>query len=173
MLRGMSHPARFPFKTLVVAGVLSFTFIDPVPPYVRIATDKDMVRKAEFYPFSSFSMYATFSDAPFTVKITDSAGKTVRFETDLKSHASETKKTYEAKLKELRKARKLKMDIVETPMEVKQEAARHTLTLVKARPQSAAWLSTQPDQTLVLHEIIITFDPEGKVVSNTTEITRL
>ena len=46
---------RFPFKTLLATGLLSFVLVDYPPMKVRLATDGDMVKKAEFYPLSSFS----------------------------------------------------------------------------------------------------------------------
>ena len=56
--------SRFPFKTLVATGVLSFVLVDYPPLKVRLASDADMVKKAEFYPLSSFSMYSTFFRNP-------------------------------------------------------------------------------------------------------------
>ena len=36
-------------------GVLSFVLVDYPPLRLRLATDRDMVKKAEFYPLSSFA----------------------------------------------------------------------------------------------------------------------
>ena len=59
---------RFPFKTLLAIGLLSFVLVDYPPLKVRLATDGDMVKKAEVYPLSSFSMYSTFSETPFLIQ---------------------------------------------------------------------------------------------------------
>ena len=86
---------RFPFKTLLVMGLLSFVLVDNPPLKLTFAHTKEMVKKAEFYPLSSFPMYSTFSESPFLVFVTDKAGGKVAIDTDLKTHASELKKTYE------------------------------------------------------------------------------
>src|SRR6188472_3709114 len=90
---------RFPFKTLLVMSVLSYLLVDYPPLRLRFAQSKADVKRAEFYPLSSFPMYSTFSDSPFHVYVTDSAGDPVALETTFQTHASELKKTYEVKLK--------------------------------------------------------------------------
>ena len=94
---------RFPFKTLLVMGLLSFVLVDYPPLKLTFAHTKDMVKKAEFYPLSSFSMYSTFSETPFLVFITDGAGQKIAIDSALKTHASELKNTYEMRLKALNK----------------------------------------------------------------------
>ncbi len=152
---------RFPFKTLLVLGVLSFVIVDNPPLKLTLAHDKDMVKKAEFYPLSSFPMYSTFSDSPFLVFVTDSAGQKVAIDTALKTHASELKKTYEVRLKQLKKKADLDGRVTDIPMELKTEAGRETLELLKARPTVQEYLATLPDQTLRLHEVVLTAGDDG------------
>jgi hypothetical protein len=152
---------RFPFKTLLVTGALSFVLVDHPPLKISFAHTRDMVKKAEFYPFSSFSMYSTFSETPFLVYVTDGDGQKVAIDTQLKTHASELKKTYEMRLKALKKSADLPGRLTDVPVTLKAEAGRDTLEVLKARPTVQAWLAGQPDQTLQLHEIVLTAGEDG------------
>ena len=152
---------RFPFKTLLVMGLLSFVLVDYPPLNLTFAHTKEMVKKAEFYPLSSFPMYSTFSESPFLVFVTDKAGRKVAIDTDLKTHASELKKTYELKLKAYKKQAGIGGRITDLPMNVKTAAGRSTLGLLKARPQVLEYLTTQADRTLQLHEIVLTAGADG------------
>lgn len=160
MVAGMKPP-RFPFKTLVVTGLLSFVLVDHPPLKLSFAHTKEMVKKAEFYPLSSFSMYSTFSETPFLVFVTNGAGQKIAIDTSLKTHASELKKTYEVRLKALKKRADLDGRLTDVPMELKNEAGRDTLELLKARPTVQEYLATQSDQTLQLHEVVLTAGEEG------------
>jgi hypothetical protein len=154
-------PLRFPFKTLLATGLLSFVLVDYPPLKLSFAHTKDMVKKAEFYPFSSFSMYSTFSETPFLVFVTDGTGQKIAIDTALKTHASELKKTYEVRLKALKKRAFLDGRLTDVPMELKAEAGRDTLELLKARPTVQDYLATQTDQTLQLHEVVLAAGEEG------------
>lgn len=152
---------RFPFKTLFVVGVLSFVIVDYPPLQVTLAHNRDMVKKAEFYPLSSFPMYSTFSEAPFLVFVTDGTGEKVAIDTALKTHASELKKTYEVRLKELKKQADLDGRLTDIPLEMKATAGRATLALLKARPSVQAFLATHPHKTLRLHEVVLSAGEDG------------
>lgn len=154
-------PPRFPFKTLLVMGVLSFVLVSYPPLKLQLATNKDMVKKAEFYPLSSFSMYSTFSESPFLVFVTDARGEKIAIDTSLKTHASELKKTYEVQLKAVKKQARLDGRVTDMPLQLKAEAGRTTLELLKARPTVQEYLATRPDQTLQLHEMVLTAGPDG------------
>lgn len=156
----MTQP-RFPFKTLLATGLLSFVLVENPPLKISFANTKEMVKKAEFYPLSSFSMYSTFSESPFLVFITDSQGRKVAIDTSLKTHASELKKTYEVRLKNLKKKADLDGRLTDIPMELKAEAGRDTLELLKARPAVKEYLATQTDPVLQLHEIVLTSEDDG------------
>ena len=156
----MNSP-RFPYKTLLVMGVLSFVIVDFPPLKVTLAHNKDMVKKAEFYPLSSFPMYSTFSESPFLVFITDGAGEKLAIDAALKTHASELKKTYEVRLKEQKKRADLDGRLTDIPQELKAAAARDTLQLLKARPQVQEYLSTRQNKNLQLHEIVLTAGTDG------------
>lgn len=154
-------PFRFPFKTLLAAGLLSFVLVENPPLRLTFAHNKDMVKKAEFYPLSSFSMYSTFSETPFLVFVTNGTGEKVAIETSLKTHASELKKTYEVHLKALKKRAGLGGRLTDVPMELKAEAGRDTLALLKTRRPVQDYLATQSDQTLQLHEVVLTSGGDG------------
>lgn len=151
----------FPFKTLLVVGILSFVVVDYPPLKLTLAHNKDMVKKAEFYPLSSFPMYSTFSETPFLVYITNAAGEKVPIDTALKTHASELKKTYEVRLKEQKKQAGLDGKLTDVPMELKTAAGRATLELLKSRPPVQEYLATLPDKTLRLHEVVLSAGDDG------------
>lgn len=150
--------ARFPFGTLVTLGALSFVLVDYPPLRIRYVHTPEMVRSAEFYPLSSFSMYSTFSDQPFTVYVTHH-DEPVAIEHTLKSHASELKKTYEAKLKALRAKRGGR--ILDLPAADREEAGRETLRLLCERQETRRWLAEQPDPLLKLHQVVLTTGEGG------------
>ena len=154
---------RFPFKTLLVMGLLSFVLVDYPPLKLTFAHTKDMVKKAEFYPLSSFSMYSTFSETPFLVFITDGAGQKIAIDSALKTHASELKKTYEMRLKALKKQGSLPGKLTDLPLAIKAEAGRDTLELLKARPSVQKVLASRDNQILRLHEIILSAGDDGIV----------
>jgi hypothetical protein len=154
---------RFPFKTLLVMGLLSFVLVDFPPLKLTFAHTKDMVKKAEFYPLSSFSMYSTFSETPFLVFITDGAGQKIAIDSALKTHASELKKTYEMRLKALKKQGSLPGKLTDLPLAIKAEAGRDTLELLKARPSVQKFLASRDNQILRLHEIILSAGDDGIV----------
>jgi hypothetical protein len=154
---------RFPFKTLLVMGLLSFVLVDYPPLKLTFAHTKDMVKKAEFYPLSSFSMYSTFSETPFLVFITDGAGQKIAIDSALKTHASELKKTYEMRLKALKKQGSLPGKLTDLPLAIKAEAGRDTLELLKARPSVQKFLASRDNQILRLHEIILSAGDDGMV----------
>ena len=153
--------SRFPFKTLVATGVLSFVLVDYPPLKVRLASDADMVKKAEFYPLSSFSMYSTFSETPFLVYVTNARGEKVAIDSSLKTHASELKKTYESQLKAAKQRAGQGGRLTDVPAELKMEAGRATLKLLKARPDVQTWLAARPDKILALHEIVLSAGKDG------------
>lgn len=154
---------RFPFKTLLVMGLLSFVLVDYPPLKLSFAHTKDMVKKAEFYPLSSFSMYSTFSETPFLVFLTDGAGQKIAIDSSLKTHASELKKTYEMRLKALKKQGALPGKLTDLPLAIKAEAGRDTLELLKARPGVQEFLATRDNQILRLYEIVLGAGDDGIV----------
>ncbi len=152
---------RFPCKTFLATGLLSFVLVDYPPLHIRFATDKDMVKRAEFYPLSSFSMYSTFSETPFLVFVTDPAGQKIALDSSLKTHASELKKTYELQLKALKKQADRDGRLTDLPLEIKAAAGLRTLELLKARPSVRDFLAPRPDQRLQLHEIVLSSGDDG------------
>ena len=153
-------------------GALSFVLVDYPPLKLTFAHTKDMVKKAEFYPLSSFSMYSTFSETPFLVFVTDATGGKIAIDTSLKTHASELKKTYESRLKALKKEQKIGGRLTEVPLATKAEAGRATLELLKVRPPVQAYLATRPDQKLQLREVILTAGEDG-IESRETMVAEL
>lgn len=137
-------------------AVLSYVLVDYPPLKLSFAGTKAEVKRAEFYPLSSFPMYSTFSESPFHVFVTTAAGDPVALDSTLKTHASELKKTYELRLKEQKKKADLDGRLTDIPVELKKAAGLATLALLKARPDVAEWLAAQPDQRLRLHEVVLT-----------------
>ena len=158
---GSMNSMRFPFKTLLVLGVLCFVLVDYPPLKLQLAYNKDMVKKAEFYPVSSFPMYSTFSDSPFLVFVTDGLGEKIAIDTSLKTHASEIKKTYELRLKAQKNQAGLDGRVTDIPLATKEEAGRATLTLLRERPSVQEYLATRSDPALQLHEIVLTAGATG------------
>ena len=152
---------RFPFKTLLFMTVLSYLIVDYPPLKLHFPHDSEMVKKAEFYPLSSFPMYSTFSDSPFLVFITNAAGEKIAIDTSLKTHASELKKTYELRLKAQKKKADLDGRLTDIPMELKTLAGRYTLELLATRPKVQEFLATVSDKTLRLHEVVLTAGDHG------------
>ncbi len=152
---------RFPFKTLLVTGVLSYVLVDYPPLKLTYAHNKDMVKRAEFYPLSSFPMYSTFSDSPFLVYLTDFSGEKIAIETSLGTHASELKKTYEVRLKARKKEAGQDGRLTNVPLSLKMLAGRETLELLKAKPLVRQFLSGRPNQVIQLHEVVLTAGENG------------
>jgi hypothetical protein len=108
-------------------------------------------------------MYSTFSETPFLVFITDGAGQKIAIDSALKTHASELKKTYEMRLKALKKQGSLPGKLTDLPLAIKAEAGRDTLELLKARPSVQKFLASRDNQILRLHEIILSAGDDGFV----------
>jgi hypothetical protein len=157
---------RFPFKTLLAVTLLSYVLVDYPPLKISYVRDGHDLKKAEFYPLSSFPMYATFSDNPYHVYVTTAAGEPVALTTTLRAHASVLKKTYE---QELKKQKKLERDGASDldRAQMKRIAGELTLKLLKEQQTTMDWLKTQPDQKLRLHEVVLTSGDDGIVREDT------
>lgn len=151
---------RFPFKTLLAVSLLSYVLVDYPPLKIRYVTDGQDLKKAEFYPLSSFPMYATFSDNPYHVYVTTAAGEPVALTTTLRAHASVLKKTYEQELKAQKKKVRDGAPDIGRP-EMKRIAGELTLRLLKEQPGTIEWIKTLPNPKLRLHEVVLTSGDDG------------
>jgi hypothetical protein len=114
-------------KTLLLLVVATVWII----PALTAKTDKP----GEFYPFSNFPMYASFSDATYYVYLTDLKNQPLHASRLFGLSLSEVKKKYDGLLTQLKKDLKLKMPKAQLPMEYKQQAAQAVLThIVKHVP---------------------------------------
>ena len=152
---------HFPFKTLVAISALSFVIVTNPPFQMRVAASRDDIKLCEFYPLSSFSMYSTFSDNPFCMHVTDSEGNLVGTRTNLGIQASDLKKTYERKLKDIRAAKKPPGGLMDMPLEMRQEAAAAAMALVMQRPEAVSGTASLAGKRLQLHEVMLTSGQDG------------
>lgn len=164
--------ARFPFKTGVIIGILSFLIVEKPPGGpLKIAWPeaKDLRNyRTEFYPLSAFPMYANFSDEPIYIYLTDEKDKPIALNDLTKAGSSAVKKDYMGLLKKVRKENSTKGDIADSALALKQEAGKHTLaSLLKTR--SPQWSAKHPDKVIRLYEGVIRRGPDkvGVVTSST------
>ena len=143
-----------PFKTGVVIGLLCYVVVENPPFKVRWPSAKDLSDdKVEFFPLSSFPMYASFSSEPFYVFLTDEKDQPIRI-SDLGIPSSPIKKDYEKKLDALKKDRKIRGKLMDLPLPVKQEAGQGTLeNLMTNRAKS--WFAANPEKHVRMYEVII------------------
>lgn len=89
----------FPFKSLVVVGLLCFVVVENPPFSVRLKFTPEHIKQAEFYPFSSFPMYSKFSANPSYLYLTDAEGAPIACQARLGIRASEIKKIYDKEVR--------------------------------------------------------------------------
>lgn len=121
---------RLPFRFHWVIVVLMAFVI----PWLTRKTDKP----GEFYPFSNFPMYASFSRDTYLVYITDENDQPIPIKTSLATSASDVKKTYDRKLNDLKSRAPKGVRRAQLPLPLKNEAANATLQAVvsKVDPQT-------------------------------------
>jgi|GEM_PF-1750894 len=88
-----------PFLGLLTA---SFVIIENKPFKATYVDEPDDLRRAEFYPLSSFPMYADFSDAPNYVFVTRPDGSPVAALNELGVLTSVLKKAYDKELRKIK-----------------------------------------------------------------------
>ena len=163
----MSFITHFPFKTGVIVGILSFLVIEKKPgESVRISlpeADDLQNYKTEFYPLSSFPMYAEFSDAPFITFYTDDKDQPIALNDMTTSGATAAKKDYYGILKKIFNEKRVKgagVKISDAPLEIKKEAGAQALKdflLTRAN----TWSAKFPDKVIRLYEGVLRMPPEG------------
>ena len=152
---------HFPFKTGVIVGILCFLIIEKHPDgSLNISWPKpdDLQNyRTEFYPLSSFPMYAEFSDAPFITFYTDDQDQPIATNTLTTAGATATKKDYYGILKRIFEERRVKgagVKISDAPLDVKQDAGKQAIRdflLTRANK----WSSENPDKVIRLYEGVI------------------
>ena len=144
------------FWIFAVSLVLSLLVVNRDPLFVGLAFDRDRIKQAEFFPFSSFPMYSGFSPRPFVVYVADGEGKPFAANHDFLVRTSILKKDYERRLKAIKKETGVSLEDL-TPEEKRPagEATLHHLVDTLA--------SQVPPGPIQLWEIILTRDA-GKII---------
>jgi hypothetical protein len=154
--------AMVPCKLMLATVALSYVVVGNPPFSVSYSHDRESIRRAEFYPLSSFPMYSTFPDRTFLVYVADGSGNPLALEREFQVRAATLRKYYDKQL------RMIKTDdgtpIREMTTAQKRPAAEATLNhLVEslARPRPTA--DRFPE--LVLHEVVFWREEGGAVRS--------
>lgn len=114
-------PFRFHWGTVVLMAFLI--------PWLTRKSDKP----GEFYPFSNFPMYASFTPDTYLVYITDENDQPIPIKTSLATAASDVKKTYDRKLNDLKNRAPKGVRRAQLPLPLKNEAANATLEAVVSK----------------------------------------
>jgi hypothetical protein len=127
-----------------------------------------MEKPGEWYPFSNFPMYATFTADTYLVFITDQDDQPLPIKHLLGTAASDVKKTYDRKLAQLKSrgpkgARKLDL-----PLDLRREAGAETLLAVVKTIPDAAKLPASTT-ALRLHEVTLSYQ-EGRIHQGATAV---
>ena len=151
---------------MIFLGVISFVEVERDPRSHQIkfswGMTEDKVRKAEFYPFSSFSMYSDFSDSTYYIWLADQDGKPFPARA-LNSRGnistSQIKKIYARKLDVLKNSRKdkglpQKADLAA----LKHEAGMDALRTLRQSMVSPDFEQRHPGLRLTFHEVTVSLD---------------
>lgn len=114
-------PFRFHWITVIVMAFLI--------PLLTRKTDKP----GEFYPFSNFPMYASFTPDTYLVFITDQNDQPIPIKISLGTAASDVKKTYDRKLNDLKSRAPKGLRRADLPLPLKNEAAHATLQAIASK----------------------------------------
>jgi hypothetical protein len=164
----MSLPARFPFKTLLIVGLLCFVVVKNPPLSVRFASAKDLDDyQTEFYPLSAFPMYSGFTDVEIYVFLTDQNDKPLRLADFPNCQASALKKHYKSVLDDWKKATRSKLRTVQAPDDIKAQAGRETLRHV-VMDLAPEHFSADPGRIIRLHEGMLR--REGSKIAESTRM---
>ena len=144
------------FWIFAVALVLSLLVVKRDPFFLGLAFDRDRIKQAEFFPFSSFPMYSGFSPRPFIVYLADGDGQPFGAYHEFQVRTSVVKKDYERRLKAIKK--ESGVDLAKLTPEQKRPAGEATLNHLVDTLASA-----KPPGPIQLWEIIIT-RKAGKIV---------
>jgi hypothetical protein len=144
---------------MVAVGLLCFLVIENPPLSVGLGFSKMGVRKAEFYPLSSFPMYSVFSPNPIYVYLADGEGNPVASQRVFNVRTSVLKKAYDKELRALNA--KIGKDIGDMTAADKRAAGDALLQLLRESLAPAAFEGGRyPD--LRFYEVTITLE-DGKV----------
>jgi len=149
--------SAFPRPFLVFLAAC-FVIVEGAPLRIDFVTGPDDLRRAEFYPFSSFPMYADFSDTPNYVYVTTPDGKKLACVPDLAVLSSVLKKAYSKELRKLKEQTGISMG--EMTAAQKRPAGDATLRLLREQI-SAQKFEDGSLPHLQLHEVIITRGQDG------------
>ena len=148
-----------------VASLLCFLVIQGEPFSVKLGLTKDTVKSAEFYPFSSFSMYSKFSSKPIYLYLTTADDELIACHTRLGVLSSEIKKIYDKELRVVGKREKTA--ISKLSQELKSEAGIITLDAIRAKVGEER-ISGEGIGEIKLYEVVIRRGENGAITKTTT-----
>lgn len=169
LARAARRLAQTPLKTMLFAIIVSYVVVRNPPLTVGWGLDRDAMKKAEFYPFSSFPMYSRFSPNPNYVYLSDAEGRPLAAQGEFGALSSELKKFYDARLREIHAASGVSLSRMS--VEEKRPAGEATLRHVVASAPDQA--RVRGHDRLRLHEVIIRFDDEDRIVRDDLVIAEI
>lgn len=145
---------------MLFAILVSYVVVRNPPFRVSWGLDRDAMKQAEFYPFSSFPMYSRFSPNPNYVYLTDAENRPLAAQNEFGALSSELKKFYDARLREIHAESGVSLSRMS--IEQKRPAGEATLRhLMASAPDRDRMLA---HDRLRLHEVIIRFDADDEIV---------
>ena len=135
-----------------------FVILENDPFELTFVDEPEDLRRAEFFPFSSFPMYSNFSPHPNYVYVTTPDGEPVAHLGQLDVLSSVIKKAYDKELRKIKAETGVAMS--EMSPEQKKPAGDATLLLIRNSISPHAFASGQLPR-LQLHEAIIRFGEDG------------
>jgi hypothetical protein len=176
---------RFPLKTFAVMSFLSYLVVEGsgTPDRPRIIkhalfspqSDKEkdnqpLIRRAECYPLSSFSMYADFDSATFYNYLADAEGRPIPARVISEAfNSTMLKKNYENSKRRVKAQRKIEGKLADLPDEARREAGQSVMN--DLRNTYRTYFEQNPSIRLTLHEVDVWITPES-LTSNDPILTR-
>ncbi|CAN5455271.1 hypothetical protein BH23VER1_BH23VER1_00200 [soil metagenome] len=158
---------RFPLPLFVIGVAASFVVVEFPPLTLSYGLTADGMKRAEFYPLSSFPMYSRFSGNPVVVYVADAEGEPLPALTGFGVRTSVLKKYYDGELRRLK--RETGVLLSEMTPEQKRPAGDATLRhLVDNLASSSA---ARAGEGLTLHEVTIGFgEGEHGIATSTVKV---
>ena len=161
----LSSLRRFPLKLFGLGVVASFLILEYPPLHLSYGLGADSMKRAEFYPLSSFPMYSRFSENPVVVYVADAEGRPLPALDAFGVRTSVLKKFYDGELRELKK--RTGIPLGEMTAEQKRPAGDATL---RHLIDNLAGESAPTGVGLTLHEITIGFGSGDGGIQTSTQL---
>ncbi len=157
---------RFPLPLFLIGVAISFVIIEYPPLTVSYGLGSESMKRAEFYPLSSFPMYSRFSDSPVVVYVADGDGVPLASLIDFVVRTSILKKFYDGELRRIKEETGVPMSAM--TMEQKRPAGDATL---RHMVEHIAPPTAPTGQPLTLYELVIGFgDGEHGIATESTKV---